>query len=96
VTGPVKIDLCESCDAEIFWARTQSGKAMPVDVDPRPDGNVVVVDQDPLTVLVLKGGEPAGGLRYVSHFATCSHANQHRRRGKRKTTTTVEPGPTLL
>ena len=93
----MKIELCESCEAEIFWARTATNKAMPVDIGPRADGNVVLVHTDPPEVRVLRGGEQVDGPRYVSHFATCSHANQHRRRGKRiRPAKVVEPGPTLL
>lgn len=65
---------CRSCHAEIIWAKTESGKAMPLDAKPEkrfilfpgPDGNedeAVAVDT------------------YVSHFATCPNANQHRKKG---------------
>lgn len=36
---------CKSCGAEIFWAVTQKGKRMPVDTEPREDGNLEIVEQ---------------------------------------------------
>ncbi len=79
------IPTCSSCGARILWATTTTGKAMPIDVVPAVDGNV----------RLAKGGAPSGGLLaevltteqradyrgtlYVSHFATCAHAKEHRR-----------------
>jgi hypothetical protein len=36
------IERCrtETCNAEIVWARTKTGKLMPVDAEPSGDGNV--------------------------------------------------------
>lgn len=31
---------CRKCGAEFVWARTAKGRAMPVDPQPRPDGNL--------------------------------------------------------
>lgn len=77
--------LCDSCDAEVFWVRFPSGKAMLVDAQPRSDGNVEVLETDGgLRVRVLRAVEPSvTGLRYGSHFATCPKADEHRKRGKR-------------
>jgi hypothetical protein len=36
---------CSSCGAAIRWARTSSGKAIPLDADPVPHSNLLVVDQ---------------------------------------------------
>jgi hypothetical protein len=81
---------CRSCKAEIRWAFTEQGKRMPLDVDPREDGNLIVVGrregEDGAVPIVrsLKKGEGdltlfEPPLRYVSHFATCPDAAQHRR-----------------
>jgi hypothetical protein len=53
---------------------------MPLDQEPVPDGNVVVVDGVACVLksereALLVGEEP----RYVSHFATCPQAAAHRR-----------------
>lgn len=74
---------CRSCGAEIFYATTTTGKAMPLDVDPHPDGNVIVERQDGrLGCRVLGNAAPAARdeVRYRSHFATCPNAAAHRRR----------------
>jgi len=61
---------CRSCNAAIFWARSEYGKRTPIDAAPHPEGNLVVVGG---TARVLRKGQaaPEGVLRYRSHFATC-------------------------
>ena len=72
--------LCSSCSAQIFWAKTTAGKAMPIDAKPVEDGNVWLDANQVASV-----GKPvAGSLRYVSHFATCKNAAKHRK-GKDQT-----------
>jgi len=66
---------CRSCRVPIEWVRTTSGKRIPLDIGEHPGGNIVLVD---------------GVAHYVSadhdtprrrtHFATCPHAADHRRR----------------
>ncbi len=85
---------CRSCGAPIVWARTNSGKAMPVDAEPVEDGNVVLrtgPDQS-VTAYVLSKRD-AEGIQldmyvsrdlYVSHFTTCPTANTWRRRRRRR------------
>lgn len=58
---------CKTCKAPILWAKTENGKAVPLDAEPIKrfieEGEVVkLVDT------------------YVTHFATCPQADQHRRR----------------
>jgi hypothetical protein len=62
-------------------------KMMPLDVEPVPDGNVVIEPADgaiPPRARTLKKGEadtlPEGTLRYKSHFATCPQAGNWRTR----------------
>lgn len=73
---------CRSCGAEIVWAKMHTGNRNPVDSLPVPNGNIV------LTKSAVSGeihGEPydanhhAGRRRFVSHFATCKYAEQHRK-----------------
>lgn len=87
-----RIEKCRSCEAEIIWATTAKGKAMPVDAEPCPDGNVgLQPNADPrepphahmLTANAHRhmpdGMHPAGFTRHKSHFATCEFAAQHRK-----------------
>ncbi len=69
---------CRSCGAQILWLKTAKGKAIPVDIKPTPDGNMVIDDG---IARVLKKGEPVAGgkLRWTSHFATCPNAAAHRK-----------------
>jgi hypothetical protein len=74
------VSTCSSCGAEVAWTRTRTGKRMPLDPHPRADGNVIV-DVATDTAIVLAPGTPmpVGVPRFTSHFATCPHADQHRR-----------------
>jgi hypothetical protein len=81
---------CRSCNAAILWARTSAkGKFIPIDPDPVDDGNIELSkdDEGQLLARVLIGSEGTlpgfeTPLRYKSHFATCPHANSHRRRSE--------------
>ncbi len=72
---------CRSCGRPVVWVRTTTNKDMPVDPEPRDDGNVVVTGGGPLvdhcTVLIIP--HPERSPRYVSHFVTCPHAEKWRR-----------------
>lgn len=81
------MSTCRSCHAEILWARTETGKRMPLDADPIADaiaetrGLFVLRDrhsaEGPLAIAAwgLEGTEP----HYRSHFASCPDAAKHRR-----------------
>ena len=89
-TQPTKAK-CRSCAAEIYWARMiSSGKAIPLDVEPRKDGNLWCSQRQTSTGIELVA-VPAQALddprldsfnrdrrRWVSHFATCPNATKHR------------------
>lgn len=80
-------DTCTSCHAPVLWCETTKGKRMPVDKAPDfVDGNVEVVDQGegrPLLAVVHRQRPMAPrGTLHQSHFATCPHADQHRRRDR--------------
>lgn len=83
------------CGAPILWAQVLSAdgkrirnedtgrfRAMPVDWEPRADGNVIVYwrEGEGFVCRVLRGGERArpGENARTSHFATCPNASQHR------------------
>lgn len=76
---------CKSCNAPIRWCVTEGGKAMPVDLMPVRGGNITLRDEGVRTVAVyvqplLEPEEDKGRPHYVSHFATCPNATQHRRK----------------
>ena len=76
---------CSSCSAPIYWAQLPSKKSVPVDVEPTPDGNILLFDRDgSVQARVLKKGEepPPGAKRRLSHFVTCPHAAKHRKIGR--------------
>ena len=82
---------CRSCGAEIRWIRMQSGKSMPVDTKmlaarlPEAD--------EKTEVLITEGGATIRGVVceldflddiqwpcFRPHWASCPHADQHRKR----------------
>lgn len=71
---------CRSCGAPIIWTRTAKGKAMPVDAEPRSDGEIALRDEEGTLVAVYIGAATDGEARYVSHFATCKDSDSWRRR----------------
>lgn len=68
---------CKSCGAEIVWVKTRSGKRMPLDARPTPNGNLEIDLAD--CVYFVTPDLNAAGKRYTSHFATCPNASEHRR-----------------
>jgi len=67
---------CRSCNAKIMMLKTATGKFMPVDAVPVPHGNLEVHNGE---CRVIRKTEVYEGDRYISHFATCVNAKQHRK-----------------
>jgi hypothetical protein len=79
---------CKSCGALIDWVEMDTGSSMPIDREPRPTwcplpGQLVVlkVYGKPAIVVQVPTDEPLAKVG-VSHFATCPHADRHRRKPK--------------
>lgn len=73
---------CRSCGAPIGWCVTEAGKRIPLDAEPVPDGNMVVLAQfgnAPGLALPFDPAKHEGWTRWRSHFATCPNADKHRR-----------------
>ena len=87
---------CRSCQQPIVWALTEKRKSMPVHATRDSAGKVVPWEAGREGNLVDTGRTAFGRLgaqvpvvkvvrkgfgRWVSHFAHCPNAEQHRRRG---------------
>jgi len=74
------MSVCSSCGAQIFWAMTAAGKSMPLDRRPVENGNVIL-DENQIAEVISPTNRRAlrGRKTFVSHFATCPNADQHRR-----------------
>jgi hypothetical protein len=79
---------CRACGARMVWTRTAAGKAMPLDAEPHPDGNVRLLPDGSCEVLsapdleAQRARESLGGpflALYRSHFASCPQASRFRR-----------------
>lgn len=89
------MSVCRSCRAPVLWVEMKSGKKNPLDPQPDiKRGNVMIV-RDPLDADLYdcKVGQAValsdraadverfrGVKLYISHFATCPRAGQHRKR----------------
>lgn len=75
------MSTCRSCGAHIVWAITDSGKRMPVDSEPDPQGILTVWatgdDGWRCSVIPEAGWD---GPRFRPHFATCPDAESWRKR----------------
>ena len=75
---------CKSCGADIIWIKTKNGRSMPCDAKPIPFRESFSGGMK----LVTKAGDIVPGnydgtsneFAYISHFATCPNADQHRRK----------------
>ena len=76
---------CRSCGAHIRWARTLSGKPIPLDDAPVANGNVrLVPDTGGVRAVVLAGDDlrrahTAGEGLYYPHHGSCPHGRRWRR-----------------
>jgi len=68
--------VCKACGQTIYWAHTQTGKAMPLD-GPDPKGNVWVIRRDDGSLRVVEQEEPGARLA-MPHWATCPEADSFR------------------
>lgn len=59
---------CSSCGAEIIWAKTPAGKNMPLSVKSKETRWWINDDEEAVPMTV-----------YLSHFADCPNAEQHRK-----------------
>lgn len=77
------MNACRSCKAPVRWVIMESGRRNPLDAEPTDRGNVAL-EAGGQRGIVLAGDELArarahGEPLYLSHFATCPFADQHRR-----------------
>jgi hypothetical protein len=69
---------CKSCGAPVLWAKMPSGKIMPLDLEPCPEGNVRLYPGGKAVVLRAAEVAMAAPPLYRSHFATCPDGAKHK------------------
>ena len=89
-TGLPRLSECRTCQAPIRFVKLASGKAMPVNPQPNPEGNVAArLVGGGLHGHVISRDHPAPkvGHRFVAHYATCEAV----RPVQQKTTAPADP-----
>lgn len=77
---------CRSCGAEIVWATSPTGKAMPLNAKPDPMGNVRVFGPSGARSAVVLAGEKLDAARshgaslFMPHHATCPDGRAWRKK----------------
>ena len=86
----MEIKTCKFCGAPIVWLKTQNGRPMPCDAaavkyQENYKGKDVIVLSDGKVIKATVVNPNGGGLApiidgegYISHFATCTHADEAR------------------
>ncbi|UVT24951.1 hypothetical protein NXT08_22380 [Rhodococcus pyridinivorans] len=81
-----EITRCGTCRADIVWASTEKGNAIPVEPASTPNGNLMLSTVAGVRLAaVVKGSRrdalaAAGVPLYLSHFVSCPQASQWRNR----------------
>lgn len=80
---------CRSCGAPIFWGWNETtARSIPVDAEPRDDGNVLLVDRRGSVIARVLGGDDAererasGSRLRVAHFVTCPQRDKWRKHAR--------------
>lgn len=79
------MSVCRSCRAPVMWVQTEAregkpSKSMPLDATDEgrllvvEAGNIVLTEDQTARVVATGQGQ------YQSHFASCPHAREHRKR----------------
>lgn len=74
--GAEPATVCSSCGAPIVWALTPAGKRMPFDAEPLEVRGLYLIDTRSRNASTLETPYPI----HRTHFATCPHAQRHRKR----------------
>lgn len=74
---------CVSCHATVYWGITVRGSPIPLDPNPRSDGNLVIrrTSDGAFRVCYVQPNSPSlfPEERFVSHFVSCPNAAEHRK-----------------
>lgn len=99
----MEIKKCKFCGAPIVWLKTQNGRPMPCDAaavkyQENYKGKDVIVLSDGKVIKATVVNPNGGGLTpiidgegYISHFATCTHADEARQPRRTESPTSAPP-----
>lgn len=70
---------CRACKRPIHWVSTITGQRLPLDRDPVPDGNVMLLPNGRCKIVPTEERAKCVAPLFKSHFATCPVAEQFRK-----------------
>lgn len=70
---------CKKCGKPMRWVDTATGSHLPIDPDPVPDGNIMLLENGLCTIVPLEERAACVAPLFKSHFATCPSASEFRR-----------------
>ena len=82
-------DVCIACGCPLIWSLSPAGARCPIERYPASDGNVLLLQAEPLGILAivlskeaLKMAQDKGMALRRNHFASCVDAERFRREVK--------------
>lgn len=69
---------CRSCGAAILWAMTDKGRRIPLEPTKTTRGNMEQIGTQGDGTMVVKVDPKDNQFQWLSHFADCPGADQHR------------------
>jgi len=73
------MSACKKCGRALRWVSTVTGQRMPLDMEPSPDGSILLLPHDRCRVVPVEERAATIAPLFKSHFATCPTAEEFRK-----------------
>jgi hypothetical protein len=82
----MNVKKCRYCKATILWAETTTGRPIPLNPAPHPDGTVSLMPAGAITLSAeqVEMGRAIGSRRFRPHAITCPRAKRRQNRPRQK------------
>jgi hypothetical protein len=72
------MSACKSTGKPVRWLRTTTGQLLPINPEPAPDGNILLLPHERCRVVPVEDRAATVAPLFKTHFATCPNAAAHR------------------
>ncbi len=92
------MSICKGprCGEEIRWVKGRKGGSIPIDVEPNPEGNVLIEGDGLAVVLPKEAAARYTGEKFMVHWKTCPDAESFRHKKRKPPVVAVLLGLLLL